>query len=111
VAQFSVSCDTRVMRPILEPKVVSSSGALDASTLWLSLAAFVASLTLSILMSTTALAIFWPVWLFGTLLVCPMLLCWPLSLRARCVTWSVFFGSAGAGILWLLLEVVRRSLP
>jgi hypothetical protein len=72
---------------------------------------FVASLTLSILMSTTALGIFWPVWLFGTLLVCPMLLCWPLSLRARCVTWSVFFGSAGAGILWLLLEVVRRSLP
>jgi hypothetical protein len=93
------------MRSALDPRVFRSSGALDAITLWLSVAAFGGSLTLSILGSTTALAIFWPVWIFGTLLVCPMLLCWPLSLRARSVTLSVFLGSAGAWIIWLLLGV------
>ncbi len=86
----------------------SGSPPLDHLTVFLSISAFLVSLTITLYSQ-----LLWPyglVWPLGTLLVCPLLLFWPISRRARSVTWCVFLGSAGAVMLWTGIAFALRAI-
>ncbi len=81
---------------------------LDRVTVFLSISAFLVSLTITL--CSQLLWAYGLVWPLGTLLVCTLLLFWPISTRARSVTWSVFLGSAGAVILWAGVAFALRAI-